>query len=53
MGDITVKNLSFSYGGDERLILKDINMEIEYTVATAGRLGTTDNRRNPYARCFG
>ena len=29
MGDITVKNLSFSYGGDERLILKDINMEIE------------------------
>ena len=25
MGDITVKNLSFSYGGDERLILKDIN----------------------------
>lgn len=68
MGDITVKNLSFSYGGDERLILKDINMEIEagefvcilgqsgcgkVHFATAGRLGTTDNRRNPYARCFG
>lgn len=69
MGDITVKNLSFSYGGDERLILKDINMEIEAGefVCILGQSGCgkstllrllagleqPNNRRNPYARCFG
>ena len=29
MGSIKVSNLSFSYTGDERLILKDINMGVD------------------------
>lgn len=29
MGSIKVSNLSFSYTGDERLILKDINMDVD------------------------
>lgn len=29
MNHIKVSNLSFSYAGDEKLILKDINMDVD------------------------